>query len=999
MRFILNFLLLLILISNQINARYYESQILEYNGESASLGLGGVSAGLNFRPGLGIISPASSADIEFPVLSLSYGDIFGYNSLFFFSYLHPTSYGVLSGTLRYFSANIQNQGLNNSFNLNLNFAKIFTEKLYVGLGINFLKADYRDGSGITLGANLGGIYHLFPYNEKRENKFLKNLRIGASILNIGNAISQDNEVISSPLILRLGPSVSFNIAKNIETIFSFDTILRKMKEFSLGLGLETIIKKKVAVRVGYQINSDFLNFTIGAGYNFKLQNLLSQVNYSFVSMENDKFINMLGINIYLGTVDNTAPKAEVKLNLTEFSPNYDGIKDYIEIRPEISDNKLLKYWEINILSSDGKVVRKYESPNIDVLEGRLTFKKVLTRLFERKKEAPVPDKILFDGLDDKGAPLGDGNYKLIVKAYDDNKNFSETKPYNFIIDKTPPEIKIIPEYYIFSPNGDGVKDNIKFSLDIKCAEKDKWIAFIKDSEGNIVKTYTWQGDSLKEIVWDGKNDNGELSKDGNYDIFIRGEDNAGNYVEQSIKGITLTTAKQSVAVSVDSDQFSPNNDNILDKVIFTPYVSDENGLERWSLSIFDKDNNILKSFEGEKKVPSQIEWNGKGNNNETLKDGFYFYKFEAWYNSGNHPESFPKQLKIDNTSPKAELKVEPQIFSPDGDNIDDIAKISISVEDNSDIKNWMVSIFEISAGKTNLFKKFSGEGKPAKEIYWNGLSDDGKLVSSKNKYFISFKIEDVLGNKTILEAFEIKINNQPPDVDFEFKPQLFSPDGDGENDELSIRLFSYDRKKIKNWQLNIYPIRGGKRESLFKKFEGENLPDKPIIWNGKNDKGELVESAMDYDIELIAQDLISNTKKIVKTLNVDVLVIKTPYGWKIKISNIEFEYNKADLKGNAFNILDRVIKILKKFPNYKIKIVGHTDNIGSRQFNLELSERRAKSVYDYLIQNGINREVLLTEGKAFDEPVAPNDTEEGRAKNRRVEFLLIKPGVNVQDAK
>ncbi|HEC91418.1 MAG TPA: hypothetical protein ENI51_00230 [Candidatus Atribacteria bacterium] len=272
------------------------------------------------------------------------------------------------------------------------------------------------------------------------------------------------------------------------------------------------------------------------------------------------------------------------------------------------------------------------------------------------------------------------------------------------------------------------------------------------------------------------------------------------------------------------------------------------------------------------------------------------------------------------------------------------------------------------------------------------MSDDGRLVSSKNKYFVSVFVEDELGNKKSIKRKEIKISTEPPDVDFEFEPQLFSPDGDGENDILKIKIFSYDNKKIKHWVLNIYPIRGGKRESVFKRFEGEELPGKEISWDGKNDKGELVESAMDYELELIAENVLGNIKKLSKILNVDVLVIKTPYGWRIKISNIEFEYNKADLRGNAFKILDRVIEILEKYPNYSVRIEGHTDNIGSLEYNLELSKRRAESVYKYLVENGIDANRLTTIGLAFKYPVASNDTEEGRAKNRRVEFILIKPG-------
>ena len=73
-----------------------------------------------------------------------------------------------------------------------------------------------------------------------------------------------------------------------------------------------------------------------------------------------------------------------------------------------------------------------------------------------------------------------------------------------------------------------------------------------------------------------------------------------------------------------------------------------------------------------------------------------------------------------------------------------------------------------------------------------------------------------------------------------------------------------------------------------------------------------------------------------------------------------------------------------------IEISGHTDNVGSAAYNQNLSEARAKSVVDYLIKHGIAANRLHFKGHGFEQPIATNDTEEGRAKNRRTEFKIIK---------
>jgi outer membrane protein OmpA-like peptidoglycan-associated protein len=150
----------------------------------------------------------------------------------------------------------------------------------------------------------------------------------------------------------------------------------------------------------------------------------------------------------------------------------------------------------------------------------------------------------------------------------------------------------------------------------------------------------------------------------------------------------------------------------------------------------------------------------------------------------------------------------------------------------------------------------------------------------------------------------------------------------------------------------------------------------------------LVDSASYYVVDLKASDIYNNRINARREFETDILVIRTPFGLKIMINAIQFEFNKADLRPQSFHILDRLIHILEKFPNYKIKVVGHTDWIGSDEYNQKLSEKRAYSVYKYLVEHDVDREMLSTEGKGETRPIDDNNTESGRARNRRVEFYL-----------
>jgi outer membrane protein OmpA-like peptidoglycan-associated protein/tetratricopeptide (TPR) repeat protein len=121
----------------------------------------------------------------------------------------------------------------------------------------------------------------------------------------------------------------------------------------------------------------------------------------------------------------------------------------------------------------------------------------------------------------------------------------------------------------------------------------------------------------------------------------------------------------------------------------------------------------------------------------------------------------------------------------------------------------------------------------------------------------------------------------------------------------------------------------------------------------------------------------------------DIVLSKVGIGSKIVLKNIFFDYGKETLRETSFPELNRLVTLLESYPNMTIEIGGHTDSHGSLKLNTELSEARAKAVVDYLISKGINAGRLSYKGYAYLQPIATNDTEEGRQQNRRVEFKVV----------
>lgn len=101
-----------------------------------------------------------------------------------------------------------------------------------------------------------------------------------------------------------------------------------------------------------------------------------------------------------------------------------------------------------------------------------------------------------------------------------------------------------------------------------------------------------------------------------------------------------------------------------------------------------------------------------------------------------------------------------------------------------------------------------------------------------------------------------------------------------------------------------------------------------------------------------------------------------------------FSFNSADLGNNAQNNLDKLVEILNRYPETNIQVIGHTDAVGSDSYNQTLSERRAASVINYLRTHNISSGRLTAKGMGETDPVATNDTDEGRSLNRRVEFVI-----------
>ncbi len=286
------------------------------------------------------------------------------------------------------------------------------------------------------------------------------------------------------------------------------------------------------------------------------------------------------------------------------------------------------------------------------------------------------------------------------------------------------------------------------------------------------------------------------------------------------------------------------------------------------------------------------------------------------------------------------------------------------------------------------------------------FSSDGLTGMGRKDIFYSRK--DATGNWTTPVNLGYPINTWNNDDSFivgaSGKVAYFASDrkgGFGSLDLYSFELYESARPTMVTYVKGSV-FASDTKKPLVAKFELIDLEtNKVVVESSSNsEKGEFLvslpvnknyalnvskEGYLFYSENFSLKDIKDITKPY--QLNVGLQPVKT--GEKVILKNIFFETNSFQLKEESTAELQKLLALLQNNKNLKIEIGGHTDNVGDDKSNQLLSENRAKSVYEYLTTNGILAERLSYKGFGETAPLATNDTEEGRAQNRRTEFTVI----------
>lgn len=498
-------------------------------------------------------------------------------------------------------------------------------------------------------------------------------------------------------------------------------------------------------------------------------------------------------------VDTEPTPIGLAADIGAFSPNDDGRRDAVQLTPDVPVLEGIRAFTYRVTDAAGTVVRS-----------------------ETTRDA-APTSWMFDGRDDAGARLPEGRYTATLELVYRNGNRPTAESPTLLLDVTPPRLAVTTDTPIFSPNGDGRIDTVRFFHETE--DVPSWEAVIRDTAGSPVRRYRWSGRPDPELVWQGRTESGERVPDGRYRYVLTGEDRAGNRRSSTPIAIELDTRETPVFISTSRSAFSPNADGSADGLDLIPALEDPAGVERFSMELLDSSGEVVARISDSGVPAERYEWDGRGADGRVVADGSYAVRLTVEYRHGNRPQAVSAPFVVDTVAPEVAVELAAAIFSPDGDGNQD--EIEIRQRSSSESR-WTAAI--VPAGRDEAVREWEFSGALA-PIAWDGTGDDGEIVTD-GRYRYRVESTDEAGNRTVVTTDPFRIDTRAVDASIRLAAAAFSPNGDDTLDTVEIRPTVTIDTPISEWTITVEDADGTAR----RRYSGTGELA-PIVWDGRTDGG------------------------------------------------------------------------------------------------------------------------------------------------------------------
>lgn len=694
-------------------------------------------------------------------------------------------------------------------------------------------------------------------------------------------------------------------------------------------------------------------------------NLVPEGEYDVQLYVLDSSENRTEVDLDDFIVDVTPPEAELTppTDLL-FSPNADGVADVLIIQQTGTEEV---EWTGLFKNADGEEVRTYIWSD------------------------SAPGDVLWDGTDDAGTKLDDGIYSYELSSTDLAGNASEIYTVEGItLNARTPAIAMELDRTYFSPDGDGIMDTITVRTEVENREEvAEWSATLRSDNRNTSIEIDAVGGVPEVYTITGYGADGELLPEGFYTLTYTATYTNG-FSTSAERRIKLDVTDPRVNVTYD-EVFSPNGDGQNDFNDVAINVSED---VSWQGQILNAQGDVLISGEGNQ-IIRQFRWDGRGPEGEVLPNGSYFVKGVFTDQAGNRFAPEPLEVRIDNRPVEIDMTVA-RGFSPNGDGTDDMLPVVLEPNLEAEIASWKLS-FENLDG--DAVKTYSGEDELPETIFWDGKQDETEALAAEGYYNAYLKTVYEKGDVVEKRSSRFSLDVSPPKIKLAVQSAPFAKTNGDIEGEVKVTIEVEEETEVSEWSMDILNSDG----EVIRSYSGTGDPAEQISWNGTMESGEAADPDENYDVLVTIVDTGGNKATYSEQLPFDVAIMVKDGKYYILTPNIIFgAYKDAlDSAGEAMydrnmESLDRAAQVLERYATYDLYLEGHALNIyleGPREEREEailvpLTERRAASVRDALIERGIDPERISIEAYGGQFPIVSVSDKTVWWKNRRVEFRL-----------
>lgn len=670
------------------------------------------------------------------------------------------------------------------------FGKKLTENLLFGFSLNF---SYQDSADLKtlIAFEPSFIYTINPHSVAENWLAIHNFFVYSALQNLNFYDSAKAGLNPS---LHLGFGARFikirDFTAAVQTEGSIDTRLSLFPySFALNLGY-SIFQFRAAFNREIAMDgaaSGAGKFSLGAGFLYAWPGFTLSAQYAIQGFETKSLQHYISVGALFNFADTLAPALKVTPNYEQFSPNADGIQDFISFHIRISELSPIKHWKLAIKNARGEIVRNFEK---DSRTRSIDFPmyRMISDLFRQREYQYVPEYIIWDGTSDRlnttasstanppGIKLPEGTYFYEMTATDIHDMTSDTARGTIVIDTTIGDVNLKR-----SIRNDDYNNKIFLSVSqyVSAQSEDYFTGTIFNDLNTPVRTYTWKGavNLPKQFIWDGVDQKGLSVKAGIYHYEFKSHDLAGNQSISKIPHIYVNYDINYADIIPESDGFSPNNDNVLDNLNLQLFAANLNNIASWSLYLTrevirekQRPDNVI-SWAGDKNnILLPVSWDGKNQKGILVQDGQYYLTLIVRNINNEIIQSQPIRISVDTRPP--DVSIQPDLFkiTPDGDGIEDKNFFHIQFLDQSLLKNYTLNLYEvlnINGKKTrNPFKTWTSQNSLPDLIYFEGVSDTGLIMESLKDYEYELEVTDIYNNSlkktsTLIRSGVLVIPSQP----------------------------------------------------------------------------------------------------------------------------------------------------------------------------------------------------------------------------------------------